>query len=439
MNFHRRSFVALSLSAPFVFAVRPSFGADRAALARDVLLTWHRLILELVRHTATYSPPVAARTFAYIGVTAHEALVAGNPDLLTLAGQLNDLQPVPIPGEGEHDQAVVLHHALASVVNALFSNTGPTGQRAMEAMAKKLGERVAEGIAPDVVDRSALRGAAVADHILAWAKQDGAAVIDNLGFPRAYTLGSRSQDWAPTSLVRLQQAPLLPGWGQNRPFAMPSAAVCSLPPHPDYDEAAGSAFYLAAQEVVEVSRALTAEQKLIARFWSDDPMLSPTPAGHWISILITIIDRNALTVEAAAAALAKMGVAQADAFIACWATKFDYNLLRPVTYIKRHIDPKWEPLLITPPFPEYPSGHSTQSGAASTVLTTIFGDEFAFDDTTHVDDGLPVRSFPSFAAAAQEAAMSRLYGGIHYRFGNEMGLQQGRCVGAFAAALKTKA
>jgi membrane-associated phospholipid phosphatase len=134
-----------------------------------------------------------------------------------------------------------------------------------------------------------------------------------------------------------------------------------------------------------------------------------------------------------------MGVAQADAFIACWATKFRFNLLRPVTYIKRHIDPKWEPLLITPPFPEYPSGHSTQSGAASVVLTSIFGEDFAFDDATHVDDGLPVRSFPSFKAAAEEAALSRLYGGIHYRFGNEMGLEQGRCVGAFAAALRTEA
>ncbi|MCU0904273.1 MAG: vanadium-dependent haloperoxidase, partial [Tabrizicola sp.] len=134
----------------------------------------------------------------------------------------------------------------------------------------------------------------------------------------------------------------------------------------------------------------------------------------------------------------KLGAAQADAFISCWATKYKYNLLRPVTYIKRVIDNAWEPLLITPPFPEYTSGHSCQSGAASTVLTAVFGDSFAFDDETHVDEGLPVRSFPSFAAAAEEAAMSRLYGGIHFRFGNEAGLAQGRAVGALAAALRTE-
>jgi hypothetical protein len=139
-----------------------------------------------------------------------------------------------------------------------------------------------------------------------------------------------------------------------------------------------------------------------------------------------------------ASTLAKLGCAQADAFVSCWSTKFKYNLLRPVTYIKRHIDKAWEPLLITPPFPEYTSGHSCQSGAASTVLTAVFGESFAFDDATHVDEGLPVRSFPSFTAAAEEAAMSRLYGGIHFRFGNEVGLAQGRAIGAIAAALKTE-
>ena len=168
-------------------------------------------------------------------------------------------------------------------------------------------------------------------------------------------------------------------------------------------------------------------------------MLTPTPAGHWIAIVIQIAERDALPVEVISSTLAKLGVAQADAFISCWDTKFRYNLLRPVTYIKRHIDPAWEPLLITPPFPEYTSGHSTQSGAASTVLTAIFGDTFAFDDETHVDEGLPVRSYPSFAAAADEAAVSRLYGGIHYPFGNEKGLEQGRAVGAYAAALRTEA
>ncbi|MBL9052048.1 MAG: vanadium-dependent haloperoxidase [Tabrizicola sp.] len=435
MRLSRRTVLAL----PMLLAARPVLGADRADIARNVLLTWHRLILELVRHTATYVPPVAARAFAYIGVAAHEALASGNPAMRSLAGQLTDLGPLPPRAEGEFDEACVLHATLAAAVQALFFNTGPTGQRAMAAMDEKLGQKASAGISEAVVARSVAQGHTIAAAILAWAESDGGAVIENMGFPREYTPGTRPQDWVPTSLIRLQQAPLLPDWGRNRTFAIPSTDGLDAPPHPDYDEAPGSDFHAFALEVAETGRNLTDEQKLIARFWSDDPMLTPTPAGHWISIVIQIADRDSLPVEVIAPTLAKLGVAQADAFISCWSTKFKYNLLRPVTYIKRHIDPKWEPLLITPPFPEYTSGHSTQSGAASTVLTSIFGENFAFDDETHVDEGLPVRSFPSFAVAAEEAAISRLYGGIHFRFGNQAGLEQGRAVGAFAAALKTEA
>lgn len=439
MPLHRRQVLGFGLSAPFALSLKPARAANRADVSREVLLTWHKLILELVRHTATYMPPVAARAFGYIGVTAHEALATGNPGLRSLAGQLTDLTPLPARGEGGFDEPCVLHAALETAVRALFANTGPTGQRAMQKMGEIMGRTASDGIPSKIVDRSVAFGQAVAAHILAWAATDGGAVIENMGFPRDYAPGTRPQDWVPTSLIRLQQAPLLPGWGQNRPFAVKDMAAMDAPAPPDYDEAPDSAFHGFAREVQETGKSLTDEQKLIARFWSDDAMLTPTPAGHWISIVLQIADRDALPVEVISSTLAKLGCAQSDAFVSCWSTKFKYNLLRPVTYIKRHIDKAWEPLLITPPFPEYTSGHSCQSGAASTVLTAIFGEDFAFDDGTHEDEGLPVRSFPSFAAAAEEAAMSRLYGGIHFRFGNEAGLAQGRAVGAYAAALRTEA
>jgi hypothetical protein len=399
---------------------------------------WHKLMLELVRHTATYTPPVAARAFGYVGITAHEALASGNPALRSLAGQVNGLTALP-PAPDAIDPPCVLHAALQAAMAELFFNTGPTGQRALEAMGRKLGETASAGIDGTLVDRSVIHGRALAEHILAWSRGDGGAVIQNMGFPLEHTPGPRPQDWVPTNLIRLQQAPLLPDWGKCRTFALPAADAADPGPHPDFSEEPGTEFHNAALEVYETGRTLTDEQRLIARFWSDDPMLTFTPPGHWIAIVLQIAERDALPVETIAATLAKLGAAQADAFIACWDTKFRYNLLRPVTYIKRHIDKAWEPLLITPPFPEYTSGHSTQSGAASTVLTAIFGEGFAFDDETHVDEGLPVRSFPSFDAAAEEAAISRLYGGIHFRFGNEKGLEQGRAVGSYAAALRTEA
>jgi hypothetical protein len=437
MTLDRRHFLALTAVAPFALRTGPARAADRVDLARDVVIDWHRLILELVRHTATYTPPVASRAFAYIGIAAHEALATGNPALVSLAGQVNGLTAPPMRHAGEHDEVCVLHAALAKAVQGLFSNTGPTGQRAMAAMTRKLGEKAAEGMTDAVIARSTTQGEAVADHILAWASTDGGAVIDNMGFPREYTPGTRLQDWVPTNLVRQQQAPLLPDWGKVRPFAMPTGASCGIDGPPEYSEDPASAFYLASKEVYDTGKSLTDEQKKIARFWSDDPMLSPTPPGHWISIVLQIAQRDSLPVEKLTSTLALLGVALADGFIACWQTKFEVNLLRPITYIKRVIDPKWEPLLNTPPFPEFPSGHSTQSGAAATVLTAIFGESFGFDDATHEADGIPPRSFPSFWAAAEEAAISRLYGGIHFRFAVDGGIEQGRCVGAYAAGLRT--
>lgn len=431
MNLRRRHFLTLAaaaLSAPALPAYVAKAGAATDP-ACQVVLDWYRLILELVRHTATYSPPVASRAFGYLGVIVWEAQAHAS-GFTPLGGQLTGLKPLP-QDRMLRDPAAVLQGAMTLGVRSLFGNTGPTGQRAMDAMEKRLNKLVAGS--PNDLEK----GRAIAAHILSWAEGDGGARVENLGFPDGYEPINQPGAWVPTSPIRLQQAPLLPDWGQVRPMAMAHGAACALAPPPAFSTEPGSAFHAQALEVYETTKALTPDQKIIARFWSDDPMLSPTPPGHWVSILLDIAERDALPLPRLADALARLGVAQMDAFIACWQAKFAYNLIRPVTYIRQHIDPKWEPLLITPPFPEYPSGHSTLSGASSAVLTAIFGAGFAFDDATHEDDGLPVRSFPDFAAAAQEAALSRLYGGIHFRAAIEQGLAQGECVAAPAIQLKT--
>lgn len=409
------------------------------ARSRHALLVWHRLVLELVRHTATYSPPVASRAFAYLGVTAFEALATGSDGLHSLAGQLNGLTPAPAREAGQtYDGAVVVQAAMAHAAAKLFENTGPTGQRAMAAMARKAAADAALGVPEEVVRRSEDYGRAVARHILAWAATDGGTTIENMGFPLDYKLTEGPAHWVPTNLVRQQQFPLLPDWGRTRTFAMPDGTSCGLPPPPAYSEAPGSQFYIEASEVRDTVNRLTDEQRAIARFWSDDPMLSPTPPGHWISIAIGILEKEDADLVTSAETLVRLGVTLADAFIGCWHSKFEYDLVRPLTYIRRVIDPKWEAILNTPPFPEYPSGHSTQSGAAATVLTDMFGPAYAFEDGTHSDDGLPARRFASFWAAAEEAGISRLYGGIHFRSAIERGLDQGRCIGAYANALRTR-
>jgi hypothetical protein len=428
MPISRRAFVAGTAALALA---RPAFAQDSAG---DALRLWYRLMLELVRHTPTYTPPVASRTFAYVGITAWEALVAAEGGV-SLSGQLRDMPGMPA-ADGAVDAGIVLNAALSAMVNELFANTGPTGQRSLALATERMAARVAEGVDADLAARSSALGAAVAAQISLWAGQDGGQVTQNMGFPLSWTLGSQPGAWVPTSPIRQQQVPLLPAWGQVRTFAMPLGTTCGLPPPPAYSEEPGSEFHAMALEVYDTTRALTDEQKLIARFWSDDPMLSPTPPGHWISIVLQLAERDGMETASLAQVLARLGIAVADAFIACWQTKFEFDLLRPVTYIRKVIDPAWSPLLITPPFPEYPSGHSTQSGAAAAVLTAFFGTDFAFDDATHVDDGMPVRSYPSFDAAAVEAGISRLYGGIHFMPAITRGLEQGACVGAYAANLR---
>jgi hypothetical protein len=433
-------FVAMALVvATASLGVMRHATAESGSGPEEVLHSWYRLVLELVRHTPTYSPPVASRSFAYLGVTAFEAVATGTDDLQSLAGQLNGLKPGPQREAGAaYDEAAVVNSALTVAAQSFFNHTGPTGQRALAAMAKKMKAEVSEGLPQDVAARSEAYGKAVAEHILAWSEEDGGAVVENMGFPLEYKLMAGRAHWVPTSTIAQQQFPLLPKWGKNRTFATPDGAACPLPPSPEYSEEKGSGFYKEGFEVYQVVNTLTPEQRAIARFWSDDPMLSPTPPGHWISIAMQVLDQQNSGLDSQVDVLARLGVALADAFIGCWDAKFKYDLVRPVTYIRRLIDEKWEALLITPPFPEYPSGHSTQSGAAAVVLANLFGEDFAFEDRTHEADGLIPRKFASFWEAAEEAGISRLYGGIHYRTAIIEGLEQGKCIGVYVNALKTR-
>jgi hypothetical protein len=411
--------------------------ASARTTPEHVLDQWYMLVLQLVRHTPTYSPPVASRAFAYLGVTAHEAMVANRKNLVSLNGQLNGFIGLP-RNRDRFEEAIVLHAALAHATENYFANTGPSGQRALAKMKEKLGALAAEDVDPELVAASEKRGLEISQFILKWSEGDERSSIANMGFPLTYTPKPGPSHWVPTNQLRLQQAPLLPEWGENRTFAMSFGGACKIAPHPDYSEDKSSAFYKEAEDVVRIRNSLTEEQKQIARFWSDDPMLSPTPPGHWVSIVLQVSQRDKLPADRTAQILARLGIAVADAFIGCWDAKYQYDLLRPITYIRRLIDPKFEPLLNTPPFPEYPSGHSVQSGAAAAVLTAEFGENFAFEDATHAKDGLPPRKFTSFKAAAEEAAISRLYGGIHFRSGVDRGLEQGACIGKSAVRLKMR-
>lgn len=417
-----------------------AMAADDGRPEPQVMLSkWYYLMNELVRHTATYSPPVASRSFGYLGVTAFEAVAGGSDGLVTLVGQLQGLESVPQREPGTvYDETIVISAAMSDAVVFYFGNTGPTGQRAIKAAQRKWRASAVEGVPEDVVARSEAFGKAVAAAIHEWSLDDGGAVIDNMGFPQEWDLPQGEDKWVPTSPIRQQQLPLLTEWGNNRTFVIPSGATCATPGNPPYGTEPDTQFYKEAREVYEAGINATPEHVAIARFWSDDPMLSMTPPGHWVSIALQVADRAQLPLEDYVDLLARVGIGLSDAFVGCWHEKYIYNLIRPITYIKRVIDPKWEPILNTPPFPEYPSGHSTVSGAMGAVLTAFFGEDYAFEDKTGSPDGRNPRHFKSFNEAAEEAGISRLYGGIHFNSAIVDGLAQGRCIGAYTNALKTR-
>ena len=435
-----RRAAALVTVVVLVLASANGVAASAEKLSPQKLLRdWYYLMNELVRHTATYSPPVASRSFGYLGVTAFEAAVGGSDKLVSLAGQLQGLDSVPAREAGAtYDETVVISAAMSDAIVYYFGNTGPTGQRAIKAAQTKWRALAVSGVPDDVVARSEAYGKAVAGKIHEWSLSDGGAVITNMGFPEKLDLPKGEGKWVPTGPIRQQQLPLLPNWGNNRTFVVPSGATCPTPGHPAFSTDPTSQFYKEAIEVYETGKNTTPEKTAIARFWSDDPMLSMTPPGHWVSIALQVADRANLSVDDTVDLLARMGVAMSDAFVGCWSAKYAYNLIRPITYIKKNIDPKWEPILNTPPFPEYPSGPSTVSGAMDAVLTAFFGDNYAFEDMTGSPDGRSPRNYKSFREAAEEAGVSRLYGGIHFHSAIVDGLAQGRCIGAYAVALKTR-
>jgi hypothetical protein len=432
----RRRFLVGAGKAAVGLAALGTLGAPAYATSRfpgaeqvdaEVPAAWFELALELVRVTPGYSPPVAARALGYAGVTLYEAVVPGMEGYRSLRGGM------PAAGRNSaYDWAAVANAALASILRSLFP-TAPAGQlAAVTALEERFADRFTVALPLGVAGRSIRRGQQFAAAVFEQSKSDGGHEGYLRNFP-AYEPPAGPALWVPTP-PGFQPA-LQPFWGANRCLAIAGGAEHGPGDHPAYSEDPASAFFAEALETYEAVTNLTAAQEAIARFWSDDPGTTATPPGHSIAITTQVLRQQGASLAAAAETYTRVGMAVADAFVACWHQKYVYNLLRPVTYINRLIDPDWVPLLVTPPFPEYPSGHSVQSAAACQVLTDLFGDDYAFIDHTHDSRGLAPRSFASFFDAADEAAISRLYGGIHYRAAIDNGLAQGRQIGRAVSAL----
>jgi PAP2 superfamily len=393
----------------------------------EVASTWFELLYDVVRAERT-SPPAASRVYGITGVALYESIVVGTNENRSLVGQLNGLTSLPHPKKNKkHHWPTVANTVLANTIRGLYPTISQASLFAVNDLEKRFALRFRANTPRPDYERSVVLGQDIASAILAWASGDGFSTNNNCPYVPAPVAGA----WVPTPPA-FNPNPLQPCWGQIRPMVLTSGGECPPEGHPAFSTASGSDFMAAAMEVYNVGLGLTTEQKSIADYWSDGPGATGTPPGHWIAIVSQIARNDDLSLAAAAEGYARVGIAVNDAFIACWNAKFVYNLQRPVTYINNNIDASWRSYIVTPNFPTYTSGHSTQSGAAARVLTDMFGLK-AFTDTTHADHGLvppqQARSYDSFDEAAAEAAVSRLYGGIHFSFDNNDGLASGQCVG----------
>lgn len=381
-----------------------------------------------------FSPPVASRIYVYPSIAAYEVLASNDNQIQSLAGQLSQLEQVPKSEDQHVDYNLATIHAFLKVGTALIFSEDKIKEY-QENLYQKLDD---EGLPAATRSASLAYGEQVADHILAWADKD--LYKQTRTYPQ-YTIRQEAQYWKPTPPSYMQG--IEPHWNKIRPMVLDSARQFKPKEPEEFSLEKGSEFYRQLQEVYNVGNELTDEQVEIAKFWDCNPYVSHhrghamfatkkiTPGGHWIGIT-SIATRQANnnfteTVEA----YAKVSIALFDGFISCWDEKWRTIVVRPETLINEYMDDDWVPLLQTPPFPEYTSGHSVISRAAAVTLTNIYGNNFAFNDTTELEYGLPARQFNSFLEASDEAAISRLYGGIHYMMACENGVEQGQQVGEF--------
>lgn len=390
-----------------------------------------------------FSPPVSSRIYVYMAIAGYEAAIPNDPRYLSLAGQVNGLDEVPDPDAGlEYCYPLSSVVAMLKVGKALvFSEDKIDDYRE-----KVLREFRDAGVPDEVFTRSVAYGESVADHIMAWSGKDN--YKQSRSFPK-YTIDQDPGTWKPTPPAYMDA--IEPHWAKIRTFAIDSCNQFAPAGPTPYSADENSAFYKEAYEVYSTGKNMTEDQREIASFWDCNPFVMNvkghvmfatkkiSPGGHWMNITHVACKKANADFVQSLEAYALTAISLMDGFISCWDEKYASRLVRPETFINEHIDEDWTPLLQTPPFPEYTSGHSVVSSAAAVTLTKIFGENFSFLDSTEVEFGLTARSFSSFKAASEEAAISRLYGGIHYRPAIEHGFVQGTALANYVLGkIKTR-
>lgn len=422
----RRTLLFLLIFSQSVFA-KPAGEELRKHLQPAVFSVTMVMIHDVV------NPPAASRFYTYCLLGAHEIVARNNKQIIAPTNFTKSINPVTI-GTKDYDYRIAALYCILETGRIII----PSGYMLEEDQKKLIIALLREGHSQATIDKSIAVAQEVAKKVAADASTDGYL---KLSTRLRYRPKKGDAYWYPTPPGYIEGVE--PHWKTIRPVLIDSCDQF-VPKRPvEFSKDSSSAFYKLAKEAYEVGKNLTEQQRFIASYWDCNPFAINTsghmnigfkkisPGGHWMNITGIATSKAKLDLDKGIMVHSLVAATLMDAFISCWDEKYRSNRVRPETVINRLFDPQWQPLLQTPPFPEYTSGHSVVSTAVAETLTFLLGDNFTFRDDTEVIFELPVRDFKSFRQASEEAAVSRLYGGIHFRDAIENGQEQGRAIGTF--------
>jgi hypothetical protein len=427
----------MKLISCFILIICATFGFAQAQVDKGNEFSQYAFYLSEVMLHDVVNPPAASRFYAYSMLAAYQVIVSEDTSKESITQAFVHaprFQAAPLPRQW--DKTFCAIYAMLEVGRQII----PSGylleerQKSLIRLYRKRYKHSEQSI-----NSNKIFAIEIANQVVDYSKTDGYSKLSTL---TRYTPDVKTEGrWYPTPPEYMSAVE--PHWRTIRPFFLDSARQCSPVPPVGFDTARNKPYYHLMYEVYRVTNNLTAEQRAIAAFWDCNPfavqysghlamgLKKISPGGHWLGITGIACRQSSASIEKTIEAYTLVALTLNDAFISCWDEKYRSDRIRPETAINKYLDPTWKPLLQTPPFPEYPSGHSVISTASAIVLTYLFGDNFTFKDTTEEYFGLPARNFESFAQAAEEAAISRLYGGIHFRDAIEQGQVQGRTIASY--------
>lgn len=436
-RFRNYTFIILIIIQSLFYQCTSSFNEKGwEEYSKNQLINWNRN-LTLVVITDVLTPPVCSRVYAYSNIAAYEVLRQKSASqYASLSGKLNQLNPIPTPDtlKNKVNLDIAAMIAFSRVAQKLVFNT----EAVIDLEEKYIQELQQFHINPKILKKSIEYGAEVGDHIKDWASKDG--YLQRNARP-AYIVTRQPGRWIPTPPDYMDAVE--PNWSTLRPFTLDSASQFRPNAPIKFDSTKNSEYFNQVLEVYKAVKDSSSKSTEIARFWDCNPNISVTqghvtyfqqkisPGGHWVHIAAAVSEKENFDPIKTSQIITATAIAIADGFISCWEAKYHYKTIRPETVINTYIDKDWRPLLQTPPFPEYPSGHSVVSGASSIILSHLVKPEYRFTDSTELTFGMPVRYFNSFEQAAREASVSRLYGGIHYRQALDNGFEQGQNISKY--------